>query len=143
LTRDYHLVYKPEDFSETLLEGVKRLTTQQMGKQDIQNLANFFRTHFNIKPRVKIKIYKREFSPLNEAIYLDCDKEIIFYCKPQLITILHELRHYIQFNTDFRDLEFDYDDKEEEARAWSASLYYILYPNQYMNLYDNNLLKYK
>ena len=143
MVRDYHLVYKAEDFSEDFLVRVRRLTELKMGKQEIQNLANYFRIHFNIKPKVKIKIYKREFSPLNEAIYLDCDKEIIFYCKPQVITILHELRHYIQFNTDFRDLEFDYDDKEEEARAWSASLYYILYPNQYMNLYDNNLLKYK
>jgi hypothetical protein len=143
LTRNYHLVYQKEDFSERLLEGVKRLTTDKMGKQDIQNLADFLKTQFNIKRRAKIKIDRRNDSAFNEAIYLDCSKEIIFYSKPTLITILHELRHYIQFNTSFVELDFDYDDKEEEARAWSASLFFTLYPNEYMKLYNNNSLKYK
>lgn len=144
MTRDYHLVYKKENFSKELLEGLKAYEGKEMDKTQINLLYSFIKKHFNISTSLSsIQIHDNNESALNDAIYLDCSKEIIFYKKPSLITVLHELRHYIQFNTELRYMEWDYDDKEEDARSWSASLYYSCFPEEYMNLYKQNKLKFK
>ena len=144
MTKDYHLIYRKENFSKELLEGIERFLDKEMDKTNINLLYLFLKDHFKIdKPLSSIKIYDNNETALNDAIYLDCSKEIIFYKIPTLITVLHELRHYIQFNSDLSFIELDYDDKEEDARAWSASLYYSCFPERYMDLYKSNKLKFK
>lgn len=142
MVHNYHLIYKENQFSKELLDTIKWVGTD-ISKEKIMYLSKFIKKHFNIESDLKIKIDYSTQSALNEAIYLNCTKEIIFYGFPSLITVLHELRHFVQFNTNLNDIELDYDDKEIDARSWSASLYYSCFPKEYEKLYNNNKLKFR
>lgn len=137
----YHTVYKKENFSKELLEATRELGLEPM-KKDITNYIKVIGELYGIDDICKVTI-KTTKSPLNEGVYVGVANEIIFYTKPSLITILHEIRHFIQKKTDLNYVDLSYEDKELDARAWSSSLFYALYPEKYLYLCEKNLIKYK
>lgn len=63
----------------------------------------------------------------------------IFMFKISLITLLHEFRHQMQYQ--IGDLISLYNnDVEEDARAWSCSLYYQTDPKRYAKAVGKGLL---
>lgn len=136
----YHLVYDENNFSERLIEATKKLGNKPK-KAIIEKYLKEVQSIFNISVKCTVK-YKKECSAFNEGIYVNTSKEIIFYNRPTLITVLHEIRHYIQYNTTLNLAKLTYEDKEVEARAWSSSLFYSIYPNKYLNLCSKGKIKY-
>lgn len=97
---------------------------------------------YNIKEDFTIE-YKPEKDVFNGGMYIDLVKKFVFYKKISLINILHEVRHYIQMNTAMKDVFKDnYNAKEEDARKWSCSLYYICFPEKYLKLAKEGKLLY-
>ena len=61
-----------------------------------------------------------------EGMYIGVRREIVLNEHIELIKLLHELRHHIQRET-MSYFELSYEDKELEARMWSASLFYKVF----------------
>lgn len=62
---------------------------------------------------------------------------ICLWKKLSLMTFLHEFRHYMQEVIPLVVL-----DKEEDAREWSCSLFYVANPEAYINALNKGLLKF-
>lgn len=56
--------------------------------------------------------------------YYRCDTNGIYMPYPSIVTLLHEFRHAYQYSHPSRMVA----DKEDDARAWSLSLYYRVAP---------------
>lgn len=76
-----------------------------------------------------------------EGMYIGVRKEIVLNENIELIYLLHELRHHIQKET-LSFFELSYEDKEHEARMWSSSLFYAVFPEEYLELVRLNKIKY-
>lgn len=124
----YYQTYKKEQFSFKLLKETKKLSLKPTTKE-IEKYIMFIRKHFRINAKLTIKL-KDELG-VNKGVYLKYRKTIIFYGEPDLLTVLHEIRHFIQLNTKIIGLNVDI---EEEARAWSSSLFYSVFPDEYLKL---------
>lgn len=127
MKRYYFLVYKKKDFSKELLKATEELINN-CNKKTIIKYSKFLKKHFNIMKDVKIEI-KQETKGMNGGVYINRDRRIVFYGEPTPLVVLHELRHYIQFNTKLRKEQIDY---EEEARSWSCSLFYCTNEEKYI-----------
>lgn len=136
----YKNVYKKESFSEELLKATRGIGLQPT-IEDINNYILFVKKRYDISVDVKVTLENNK-QDKNGGCYIDYKKEIIFYGELNLITVLHEIRHYIQFNSSIKPLFKTYNDREEEARAWSSSLFYALYPETYDKLSEEGKIKF-
>ena len=122
----YYKMYNKKQFSKKLLKETKKLGLYPSDKE-IEKYLFFIRKHFRIKPIIRLS-YKDECG-INKGVYLKYNNKVIFYGKPDLLVVLHEFRHVIQLNTSMQKLNIDI---EEEAKGWSSSLFYSLYPKEYL-----------
>lgn len=64
---------------------------------------------------------------------------ITLYKKISLVTLLHEFRHHLQHQ---KNIKLYKKDLEEDARAWSLSLYKQALPDSYQNSVDKRNLRF-
>lgn len=62
---------------------------------------------------------------------------ITLFKKFSLVTLLHEFRHHLQH---VKKIKMYKDHKEEDARAWSVSLFKLSSPNSYKKSVENGTL---
>lgn len=137
----YYEHYSKESFSkETINETLKLGFNPSV--EEIMSYVLFLNEKYEIN-NVKLKITHQE-NEINKSggCYIDYKKEIIFFGKINLITVLHELRHYLQFNSAIKPLFKTYQDREEEARGWSSSLFYSMYKEKYLSLAEQGKIKF-
>jgi len=72
------------------------------------------------------------------GVYRRNSHQITMYFKLSLVTLLHEFRHHMQ-NTN-SDLHLYRGNIEEDARAWSVSLFKLATPKMFANAVENGLL---
>lgn len=81
----------------------------------------------------------REYNRTGGGCYFPTLNEMYVFKKPSLTTLLHEFRHCMQKQlgvTQFRK------DAEEDARAWSCSLYRLSAPNSYKKAMEKGIMHY-
>lgn len=69
--------------------------------------------------------------------YEPFEKRITLFKKFSLVTLLHEFRHHMQYEL---DLSLFRRNHEEDARAWSISLFKAAAPKSYKNAVEKGLL---
>lgn len=72
--------------------------------------------------------------------YIPSHNEIHIFKKASLTTLLHEFRHAMQFQLRVKKFRRD---AEEDARAWSVSLYKLSAPNSYKRAVEKGILHFK
>lgn len=136
---EYYKTYSSDSFSKELLSETRKLGIC-FSEEKIVEFTNTI--CYNNGIEAPIVTFREKNKVLNEGIYIGYKKEIIFYGFPSLITVLHELRHHIQQETKLFDIELSYEDREIEARAWSSSLFYSVFPEIYLDLAKRNKIKF-
>ena len=69
--------------------------------------------------------------------YYPVNSEIFLYKKFSLVTLLHEFRHHVQYS---KEIKMYKNDKEEDARAWSVSLFKLAAPKSFANAVEKGIL---
>lgn len=119
----YYEIYK--EFNEKIIEATKELGLEPT-EEGMVLFLDKIREVYKIEEKCGLKIEKKCSNPSGGA-YIDANKKIILY-KVDLITFLHEVRHFIQFNVKhIKDKLNNYRLREEDAKAWSHSLFYTCY----------------
>lgn len=137
----YYEAYNKKSFSKETIDNTLKLGLNPT-LEDIMLYVSFLNEKYDIKD-VDLKITHEENSTNKSGgCYIDYKKQIIFFGKINLITVLHELRHYIQFNSAIRPLFKTYNEREEEARGWSSSLFYSMYPEKYLEFANQGKIKF-
>lgn len=137
----YYRTYRTESFSRELLNRTRMLGLNPT-IDEIMEYVKFLNLNFRIK-NINLNISQEECCDSNSrGCYIHYKKEIRFYGEINLLTVLHELRHYIQFNSRIKHLFKTYNQREEEARGWSSSLFFALYPELYMELSEKGEIKF-
>lgn len=137
----YYNFYKSGSFSKELLDRTKELGLEPT-IDEINSYVEFINKKFDIKDVKLTLIQEKDNIKNSRGCYIDYKKEIRFYGDINLITVLHELRHYIQFNGKIKFMFKTYHQREEEARGWSSSLFYALYPDLYEELSKQGKIKF-
>lgn len=137
----YYRTYKGESFSRELLDNT-RLLGLNPTIDEIMEYVNFLNLNFKIKNVNLNIIHEKDIDNNSRGCYIHYKKEIRFYGEINLLTVLHELRHYIQFNSKIKHLFKTYNQREEEARGWSSSLFFALYPELYIELSEKGKIKF-
>lgn len=137
----YYKTYEVESFSKELLEATRELGLNPTIDK-IYDYVKFINKKFKIEGVELTLSYEDDNSRTSRGCYIDYSKEIRFYGTINLITVLHEIRHYIQFNSLVKCLFVTYNQREEEARGWSSSLFYALYPDKYLELSEQGKIKF-
>lgn len=137
----YYRTYKGESFSRELLDNT-RLLGLNPTIDEIMEYVNFLNLNFKIKNVNLNIIHEKDSDNNSRGCYIHYKKEIRFYGEINLLTVLHELRHYIQFNSKIKHLFKTYNQREEEARGWSSSLFFALYPELYIELSEKGKIKF-
>ena len=133
-------MYSKDSFTVELTEQVKKLGLYP-GKENIDHFVDYITNSFDINDKLVIKYYDVPQSKSN-GCYIDYKKEIRLYGRVSLITFLHEIRHYIQFNTPMKTFFKTYDEREVEARGWSSSLFYSVFEEDYLRLSNEGKIKF-
>lgn len=136
----YYEMIDKNTFNKKLKKEVKRLGLNP-SMDGVIRFYDFIKEYNDIDQDIKIML-KEEKNSVNGGLYMHYCKKIIFYEKLSLITVLHELRHYIQFNTDLIFLLNSYSKREEDARAWSSSLFFAVFPKEYKRLANEGRIKF-
>lgn len=136
----YYEMIESKSFNKKLKKEVKRLGVNP-SMEGVIRFYNFIKTYNEIDQDIRINL-NEEKNGTNGGLYMHYCKKIIFYEKLSLITVLHELRHYIQFNTDLIFLLNSYSKREEDARAWSSSLFFSVFPKEYKELAKTGKIKF-
>lgn len=126
--------FKKEDFDEYTLEKAKELGEIMLNNKIIDVKTSVFMFLKQYLDHYNLGQYKIQFSKdhmFGGGVVMRKIKTVKFYGEPSFITVLHELRHIMQDKID-----------EEDARAWSCSLFYILFPDEYEELKQNSKLLY-
>lgn len=137
----YYRTYKTESFSRELLDETRMLGLNPT-IDEIMGYVKFLNLNFKIKNVNLNIIHEKDSDNNSRGCYIHYKKEIRFYGEINLLTVLHELRHYIQFNSKIKYLFKTYSQREEEARGWSSSLFFALYPELYMELSEQGKVKF-
>lgn len=141
----YSNVYK--NIKKETIELTKLLPKQGLWKKDvskdqkieaIQNFLLKVSEIYNIEvPKFKFIESDFYYRATGGGTYTPSSKEITLYNKFSLVTLLHEFRHHMQHE----GLEKLYkDDLEEDARAWSVSLFKSACPKSYKNAVEKGIL---
>jgi hypothetical protein len=83
---------------------------------------------------------KREYNRTGGGCYFPTLNEMYVFKKPSLTTLLHEFRHAMQEKLDVKEFRKN---KEEDARAWSVSLYKLAAPNSYKKAVAAGIMHFK
>jgi hypothetical protein len=70
--------------------------------------------------------------------YRPANAHITLYKKFSLVTLLHEFRHHMQSTK--QGMTLHRNDHEEDARAWSVSLFKLATPKMFANAVEKGLL---
>lgn len=135
----YYKALNTENFSSELIDAVKEMGLKP-SLSDVDKFIKFINKKYNINEKCTIEL--NESGSYNSGCYVDYLKKIIFYKRISLITALHEIRHYVQFNTDLKKHVNTYELREIDARCWSASLFYASFPEEYISFSKTNNIKY-
>lgn len=135
----YYKALDINNFSNELVEAVREMGLKP-SLSDVNKFMEFINEKYNIKEEYTIEL--NENGMYNSGCYIDYLKKIIFYNKISLITALHEIRHYVQFNTGLKEHLNTYELREIEARSWSSSLFYASFPKEYISFSKTNNIKY-
>lgn len=125
---EYYLSYDPQNFSEELLEAIREVGLYPTKEKAIECINNICFIYDIPKPRLNLCNVSNF-----EGMYIGVRREIVLNERIELIKLLHELRHHIQRET-MSYFELSYEDKELEARMWSASLFYKVFPKEFIEL---------
>ena len=102
---------------DTLKEVAKLGYTPKINR--ILRFAEFLKRKYNISKKLEIEL-RKDVGAFNGGLYID--NKIIIYENIKLPTLLHELRHWIQFNTRISKELHTYELREIDARMWSSSI---------------------
>lgn len=80
---------------------------------------------------------RAEYNRTGGGCYFPSKNEIYIFYKPSFTTLLHEFRHAMQFQ---KGIKMFRNEHEEDARAWSVSLYKLSAPKTYKNAVEKGLL---
>lgn len=83
---------------------------------------------------------KAQYRKTGGGCYIPSHHEIYVFEKPSITTLLHEFRHAMQFQLGVKKFRGDH---EEDARAWSVSLYRLSLPKSYKNAVEKGILHFK
>jgi hypothetical protein len=126
----YHKVFtefNEDAFARTkaLFESRPSLQTPEERVVIFENWVNDMSDIYNMsRPRF---IWDEDTQWAGGGIYRHHDHAIIMSKSRQsVITLIHEFRHALQLTKHGEDMK--YRDREDDARAWSLSLYYLLKP---------------
>lgn len=81
----------------------------------------------------------REYKRTGGGCYFPELDEMYVFKKPSLTTLLHEFRHVMQHKANVKRFR---NDAEEDARAWSCSLYRTAAPNSYKKAMEKGIMHY-
>ena len=87
---------------------------------------------------------KKSFS---EELLKSTEKLGLCFCLEKILDYVKEVCYNYGINTPLitikdKDIELSYEDKEIEARAWSSSLFYSVFPNDYLELAEQGKIKF-
>lgn len=80
---------------------------------------------------------KMQYIQTGGGIYSPSERKITLYHKFSLVTLFHEFRHHLQNE---KKLDLYKNDIEEDARAWSVSLFATALPRSYENAVSKGIL---
>ena len=133
-------MYDRNSFTAELMNKVKELGLFP-NKEQVRIFVDYIQTSFDISYKLDIK-YEDVKESKSNGCYIDYKKEMRLYGVVSLITLLHEVRHYIQFNTPMKTFFKTYEEREEEARGWSSSLMYSVFEEDYLRLESEGKIKF-
>jgi hypothetical protein len=82
----------------------------------------------------------REYARTGGGCYFPHSNEMYLFKKVSITTLLHEFRHAMQFQ---KAVKMFRNDHEEDARAWSVSLYRKSLPNSYKKAVEKGILHFQ
>lgn len=132
----YHTRYSAEDIPGGVIEATRELMTKiwrQPKEVRLEGINEWLRVvseaYHIIKPEFEIIqgdegriMYQRT----GGGQYFPDQLKIILYKKHSLTTLIHEFAHHLQFCIGFNG------NLEDDARAYSCSLFYLADPDRYM-----------
>lgn len=135
----YYKSYTEKAYPKELISFIKE--NREDNISFVYELIKVIKKLYKINEDIKVSFISDKES-FGGGVYIDATKEIRFYKHVSFITALHEVRHLIQYNAKNYKDEFkeNYSKKEEDARKWSCSLYYICYPEEYLEKAKNKEL---
>lgn len=101
----------------------------------VQKVAKIY--GFSEVPKFYFVDDKNEYRRTGGGCYFPSFNEIYVFHKPSLVTLLHEFRHAMQFQLNVKKFR---DDEEEDARAWSLSLFRKAAPKSYKRAVEKGIL---
>ena len=118
---------------------------QEISKQDkaimmgiwVQKVSEIY--GFDEVPKFYFVDDKDEYNRTGGGCYFPKLNEMYVFYKPSLTTLLHEFRHAMQAKLNVRMFR---NDAEEDARAWSISLFRKVAPKSYKKAVERGLLHY-
>ena len=132
----YHTRYPEERFPEGVIAATRELMTKiwrQTKEVRLEGINDWLRVvseaYQVIKPEFEIvqgDIGRIMYQRTGGGQYFAEQLKIVLYKKHSLTTLIHEYAHHLQHCTMFSG------DFEEDARAYSCSLYYLADPEKYM-----------
>lgn len=83
-----------------------------------------------------------EYDACGGGCYYPHSNEIYLFKKASIVNLLHEFRHAMQFSNNNTDNKLYKDDREEDARAWSVSLFRKVAPGSYKRAVEKGMLRF-
>ena len=137
----YYKTYTEKAYPKELIDFIKQNRENCIGF--VYDLIKVIKKLYKIDTDFNVLYYKDK-KAFGGGIYIDISKEFRFYDHISLITVLHEIRHALQCNstTYIEEFKSNYELKEKDAREWSCSLYYICFPEEYLEKIEKGELIY-
>lgn len=144
----YSKVFK--NVKQEVIDETKKLIKSGIWKADVskedkaiamgiwvQKVAEIY--EFEEVPKFYFVDNKQEYRRTGGGCYFPALNEMYVFHKPSLTTLLHEFRHAMQHQLNVKQFR---DDVEEDARAWSCSVYRKSAPNSYKKAVEKGILHY-
>lgn len=125
MERNYYNSFDKEHFDEELIAKVKKMG-KLPSKAKMKDLADWVYKEFELDSPLNI-LNNMTTDGFGGGVYVNSVPSIKLYKDWNLVTFLHEIRHYIQYNSELKDY-LTQDEKELDARNWSQSLAYSAFP---------------
>ena len=125
------------NFNQQTIQATKELMLNWGANTQEQNVIKMKKWLEKVAEIYQIQFPMLKIVQLAGAGYYRINKNQICMAYPSIVTLLHEFRHAMQFQN--RTRVTGYSDKaEDDARAWSLSLYYKVAPRSFRRLVRQN-----